>query len=419
MPSGWSAVSEGISATYPYEWRCQRTKSSSGIWSSFSTPKVWAKWGEQGIQGCIIRTPIWEAGREYRNDSSLTGGTSILRYIDVAFVQNIGNEVGWDAYQCKQTHVSSTSLTYTNTAYWEKFSVNVTAILTGLIIAKNAKITFLQGNQLLVMKIDGTVTAGISGSDLAQKIRFWAGNSTPELAPFKVDENGEMWANNAHISGEINATSGLIGGLSISGNSLTNVDSNNDAGIYLRNSAGGSFAAMGGNVVPAVGGFTMIADFENTKRYDLTDTSSINYGVKLLAQNARTNIALTIDGGCVQGFAMRNTFINTEVTSRTLTRNDYNVICNNTGECTITLPSMQLYDDGHVIRIKRLNGNVLVKTSYCYVIDPETYTSKYVRPIIIYSDSQAVTGSSSNNLTMNTKGDGTELVWVRDYIGKQ
>ena len=198
---------------------------------------------------------------------------------------------------------------------------------------------------------------------------------------------------------------------------MTNVDSNNDAGIYLRNSAGGSFAAMGGNVVPAVGGFTMIADFENTKRYDLTDISSINYGVKLLAQNARTNIALTIDGGCVQGFAMRNTFINTGVTSRTLTRNDYNVICNNTGECTIILPSMQLYDDGHVIRIKRLNGNVLVKTSYCYVIDPETYTSKYVRPIIIYSDSQAVTGSSSNNLTMNTKGDGTELVWVRDYIG--
>ena len=417
VPSGWSAVSEGISATYPYEWRCQRTKSSSGIWSSFSTPKVWAKWGEQGIQGCIIRTPIWEAGREYRNDSSLTGGTSILRYIDVAFVQNIGNEVGWDAYQCKQTHVSSTSLTYTNTAYWEKLSVNVTAILASLIIAKNAKITFLQGNQLLIMKDDGTITLGLSGSEEGAKIRLWIGGTKPDIAAYRVNEKGEFWSNNAHISGEINATSGMIGGLSISGNSLTNVDSNNDAGIYLRNSAGGSFAAMGGNVVPAVGGFTMIADFENTKRYDLTDISSINYGVKLLAQNARTNIALTIDGGCVQGFAMRNTIVNTGITSKTLTRNDYNVICNNTGECTITLPSMQLYDDGHVIRIKRLNGNVLVKTSYCYVIDPETYTSKYVRPIIIYSDSQAVTGSSSNNLTMNTKGDGTELVWVRDYIG--
>lgn len=417
VPSGWSAVSEGISATYPYEWRCQRTKSSSGIWSSFSTPKVWAKWGEQGIQGCIIRTPIWEAGREYRNDSSLTGGTSILRYIDVAFVQNIGNEVGWDAYQCKQTHVSSTSLTYTNTAYWEKLSVNVTAILASLIIAKNAKITFLQGNQLLIMKDDGTITLGLSGSEEGAKIRLWIGGTKPDIAAYRVNEKGEFWSNNAHISGEINATSGMIGGLRISGNSLTNVDSNNDAGIYLRNSAGGSFAAMGGNVVPAVGGFTMIADFENTKRYDLTDISSINYGVKLLAQNARTNIALTIDGGCVQGFAMRNTIVNTGITSKTLTRNDYNVICNNTGECTITLPSMQLYDDGHVIRIKRLNGNVLVKTSYCYVIDPETYTSKYVRPIIIYSDSQAVTGSSSNNLTMNTKGDGTELVWVRDYIG--
>lgn len=313
--------------------------------------------------------------------------------------------------------MSSTSLTYTNTAYWEKLSVNVTAILASLIIAKNAKITFLQGNQLLIMKDDGTITLGLSGSEEGAKIRLWIGGTKPDIAAYRVNEKGEFWSNNAHISGEINATSGMIGGLSISGNSLTNVDSNNDAGIYLRNSADGSFAAMGGNVLPAVGGFTMIADFENTKRYGLTDISSINYGVKLLAQNAHTNIALTIDGGCVQGFAMRNTFINTGVTSRTLTRNDYNVICNNTNECTLTLPSMQLYDDGHVIRIKRLNGNVLVKTSYCYVIDPETYTSKYVRPVIIYSDSQAVTGSSSNNLTMNTKGDGTELVWVRDYIG--
>lgn len=221
VPSGWSAVSEGISATYPYEWRCQRTKSSSGIWSSFSTPKVWAKWGEQGIQGCIIRTPIWEAGREYRNDSSLTGGTSVLRYIDVAFVQNIGNEVGWDAYQCKQTHVSSTSLTYTNTAYWEKLSVNVTAILTGLIIAKNAKITFLQGNELLIMKEDGTVTAGVSGSDLGQKIRFWAGGLTPELAPYRVTELGELFANNAHVSGEINATSGHFENVTIKGRLLS------------------------------------------------------------------------------------------------------------------------------------------------------------------------------------------------------
>lgn len=279
----------------------------------------------------------------------------------------------------------------------------------------------------LCLKSHTSSTANNPQTSVANNLGFWALATDWQFVATKlllaekitadqIDANN-LVAEGVDITGKITATYGKIGGLQISGNSLTNINGNNDAGVYLRNSTEGTFAAMGGNVVPSVGGFTMIADFENTKRYDLTDISSINYGLKLLAQNARTNIALTIDGGCVQGFAMRNTFINTGVTSRTLTRNDYNVICNNTGECTITLPSMQLYDDGHVVRIKRLNGNVLVKTSYCYVIDPETYTSKYVRPIIIYSDSQAVTGSSSNNLTMNTKGDGTELVWVRDYIG--
>ena len=264
-----------------------------------------------------------------------------------------------------------------------------------------------------MFKLKGYTSDGIPYGELRSQQAD--GNGTPN---FYVDtQTGKVYACVAEIKGTIEASSGKIGGLQISGYSLTNINGNNDAGIYLRNSTEGTFAAMGGNVVPAVGAFTMIADFENTKRYDLTDISSINYGLKLLAQNANTNIALTIDGGCVQGFAMRNTIVNTDITSKTLTRNDYNVICNNTNECTITLPSMQLYDDGHVVRIKRLNGNVLVKTSYCYVIDPETLTLKYVRPIIIYSDSQAVTGNSSNNLTMNTKGDGTELVWVRGYIG--
>lgn len=99
--------------------------------------------------------------------------------------------------------------------------MNVTAILTGLIIAKNAKITFLQGNELLIMKEDGTVTAGVSGSDLGQKIRFWSGGLTPELAPYRVTELGELFANNAHVSGEINATSGHFENVTIKGRLLS------------------------------------------------------------------------------------------------------------------------------------------------------------------------------------------------------
>lgn len=208
VPSGWTGESQGISATYPYEWRSQRTKSSEGIWSSFSTPKLWAKWGEQGLQGlqgCIIRTSEWKSGTEYRNDSSLTGNTTMLRYIDVAFVRNNSTETGWEAYQCNITHVSSTSLDYTNTSYWTKVSQNVTGILASFIIAKNAKITFLQGNQLLIQEDDGTITAGASGSNSGDATRFWAGSQTPDDAPFRVNKKGKLFASGAEIEGDVTA----------------------------------------------------------------------------------------------------------------------------------------------------------------------------------------------------------------------
>ena len=56
--------------------------------------------------------------------------------------------------------------------------------------------------------------AGINGAGLDGKsIRFFAGKpyNLKEQAPFRVDDNGELWATNAHISGEIEATSGQIG----------------------------------------------------------------------------------------------------------------------------------------------------------------------------------------------------------------
>ena len=189
--------------------------------------------GKQGIDGCIVRDSEWAIGTEYRNDSNITDGSLTVRYIDVALVRNDAVATGWDAYRCKLTHVASSSITYTNTSYWEKFSTNVGAIFTSLIIAKNAKIQFLQGNQLTIQKSDGTITAGLSGSDAGQKIRMWAGSEEPDNAPYRVDEYGETWQTKAHIQGEINATSGYIGGIKIeSGYIGTNYDNN---GLYISN----------------------------------------------------------------------------------------------------------------------------------------------------------------------------------------
>lgn len=217
IPSGWTRSPSGISVSYPYEWVSKRRKSTDGEWGLFSTPAVFAQLGEKGadgLQGCVIRGSEWALNTEYRNDSDVKDGSLPVRYIDVALVRNNAMETGWDAYQCLKTHVSSSSITYANTEYWKKFGANVGSIFTSLIIAKNAKIQLFQGNDLLIQKNDGTVTAGMTGSNQGSLVRIFAGSTYENRAsaPFRVTESGELYATKAHIQGEIVATSGSFSG---------------------------------------------------------------------------------------------------------------------------------------------------------------------------------------------------------------
>lgn len=217
IPSGWTRTQSGISSSYPYEWVSKRRKSSDGVWGLFSTPVVCAQLGEKGadgLQGCAIRESEWALNTEYRNDSDVTDGSLPVRYIDVVLVRNNAMETGWDAYQCLKTHVSSSSITYANTQYWKKFGANVGPIFTSLIISKNAKIQLFQGNDLLIQKDNGTVTAGMTGSNSGSLVRIFAGSTYENRAsaPFRVTESGEMYATKAHIQGEVVATSGSFSG---------------------------------------------------------------------------------------------------------------------------------------------------------------------------------------------------------------
>ena len=152
--------------------------------------------GEQGLQGCILRYAEWAAGTEYRNDEALTTGT---RYLDVALVRDDTTATGWRAYKCKATHTAATANKPANATYWEEFGVNTTSLFTSLIIAKNALIEFMSGNQLLIKKDSGTVTIGLTG-DYGGKAYIWAGGTTPANAKFSVDEDG-----NANVDGNITA----------------------------------------------------------------------------------------------------------------------------------------------------------------------------------------------------------------------
>lgn len=162
--------------------------------------------GKDGLQGCILRQSEWVAGVEYRNDEALTSGT---RYLDIAIVTTGANT--FNAYKCLKTHTSSDSIPVTNTTYWQKFN-SLVPIYTPLIMAQNAILRFMQGNQLLIMKSDNkTVAAGLVGGDYP----LWVGGTSPASAPFKVSITGRLIGTDVELTGIINAESGKVGGFTI------------------------------------------------------------------------------------------------------------------------------------------------------------------------------------------------------------
>ena len=209
----------GVTDYYLYEWTCKRTK-KDGVWSEFSNPALWAKFGvngtdgkdgqdgkdgeqgKQGIQGCILRKSEWKEGVEYRNDEEEKSGT---RYVDVVLVRNENATTGWDAYKCIETHTSTHLTKPPHSGFFEPFGLETNAIFTSLIIAKDASIDFVQGNELLIKGSDGvTVEAGLSGSSATGgDVRLWVGGETPDDAPFTVDKYGNVVATNATITGVI------------------------------------------------------------------------------------------------------------------------------------------------------------------------------------------------------------------------
>ena len=106
--------------------------------------------GSQGIQGCAIRYAEWQPGYQWRNDETLTSG---IRYIDFAFVRSEVSTTGYDVFQCLRTHTSSDTLTTANTTYWKEVSMNLPAIFTNILLAANAHIDLMQGNDLLIKKL--------------------------------------------------------------------------------------------------------------------------------------------------------------------------------------------------------------------------------------------------------------------------
>ena len=224
---------------------------------------------------------------------------------------------------------------------------------------------------------------------------------------FQVTKEGAVKATDGEFAGRITASQTQIAGFKISGNGLTNDPFTNDAYIIFRNDSQGAFAGVGGNVLPASSGARAVARFENHDNNNMWGLG-VNYGMLVSARNGGENRAIQIDGGTLTGLALKNTLIGPSETAKTLGRYDGHVICINTGECTITLPTMQLYDSGHVIKVKWLGAKVKFMAGYCYT--PNGSSSRYTRPCIIYDENDTL--APGNTLDDNTPGRSCEFIWV-------
>ena len=347
----------------------------------------------RGIPGLIERTSEWSAGTEYHNDESLTGG---IRYLDIVTVTD--NTTGnFTMYQCRVTHTSTTANAPNGADSNEWLKLNqMRPIYTPLIVAKNAVLRFAQTNRILITNSKQQVQGCFGGvEDENNGYPLWIGGATAAASKFKVKYGGQLEATEASITGKINATSGIfnnvsinsgtIGGFTISGNGLTNEKSfDDDAYIILRNDKAGAFAGIGGNLLPASSGsLRAVARFENENKskWFKYDSMGQNYAMILSAKNADRNIALSIFGGYIEGFALKTTITASDNYSVSRTEHVVSFISdkNNTDWVTFRLPDMQWYDEGHFVMLSMESVGTYqfrVKPGYSYDKDGrqhETY----------------------------------------------
>ena len=332
--------------------------------------------GVQGIQGCIFRESEWSASSvQYRNDEALTSGT---RYIDFALIRNDAAIDGWDVYKCLKTHVSSASNKPGNTTYWEKLS-GVGPIYTSLIISKNASLAFVQGNELLIKDANNNVVAGLTGGSSKEAgttpVRIWAGGSVPGSAPFRVDQEGNLVASKANITGTISATGGTIGPFSISSSKLSSRTLYEAPGYYVGFNLSAQeieFYNERTNANVKIGG--------NTK-YTLVEGLSLAAGINIQSPNAligmhikTLSIPLMVEGGNIylhpdanSNTSVRGLVLNARVvtTSVTLNNNDDIISFTNSTDITVKMPNHIYY--GKVLFMKKYSGNKVTLTGGTFV----------------------------------------------------
>lgn len=383
QPSVWQDTIPSMSATNKYLWNRETTTYTDGstetrthIIAVYGDKGEPGKPGSDGLPGCIIRRAEWAAGIEWRNDEQLTSGT---RYLDVALARDDSTATGYRAFKCLKTHVSTDAtspLLSGGTAYWEEFGLNATALFTSLIIAKDAHLTFMQGNRLVVLNEDGSVAAGFVGSG----IPLWVGGQDAEIAPFRVTKEGKMYATDAYIEGELKA--GKVGDFTID-RGIQNISDNPTAFIDIEKNGGRFFRV---NREYSTGMCSIRADEAVALAIQTYGSSENSVGVDVVANNAGRGYAIRSYGNVLlqaresESIQIHGLRMNVRVVtaSGSLKKNDDFVRFAQSGGTALTITVPSASDNvGKVYYLKNTGGTVTLTGSSFLRSDGYTATTSF------------------------------------------
>ena len=322
LPSGWLREPPDVSAVNAYVWESQRSKTEGLSWGKWSTPVLKNRWANDGAKGARMRIRDWAVGLVCLQ------GKEGEDFYDIVVNQT-------KLYLCTKSHTASNANNPVasvsgNLGYWE-IAQDWVFVATRLLLAEK-------------IKADQIDADGITAKD--------------------VDITGKITATSGSFTGTVYAEQGQIGGLQISGNSLTNEGFNNDAMIVMRNDDKNVFTGIGVNVWPiSAPNMTALCRLQNNQSRSDYKT---NIGLYAEASGVPTkgtdsnpdygNHAIYIKKGDICGFRLRARRI---TASTTLSLMDSIIFCLNTSDITLTLPSNA--EDGQLYLIRKVNlGNILI-----------------------------------------------------------
>lgn len=147
----------------------------------------------QGRQGAAIRGPVeWlsTAARRWCSGNGNASGVSMeedYQYIDIIFRIVDSKKV---YYVCTKSYTQTANTEWgTVSQYWTQTDEQYEFVASKVLLADNAYIDFLTGNEIYLRDSGGTVTAGAAGGN---GISFWAGNDQPGNSPFQVNYDGSL-----------------------------------------------------------------------------------------------------------------------------------------------------------------------------------------------------------------------------------